>query len=108
MEQFIFACKAKGFSGLFKKKPLWNDFFKQQQNLFNFFSFKLLDELWHDYNVIFYLFNSLVDSIVSVFFGFSSFFIAYYTHLLFYNLFIYYFEGHNFISSGYFVLTLIK
>ena len=34
------------------------------------FLFKLLDELWHDYNVIFYLLNSLVDSIVSVFFGF--------------------------------------
>ena len=34
------------------------------------FLFKLLDELWHDYNAIFYLLNNLVDSIVSVFFGF--------------------------------------
>ena len=54
------------------------------------FLFKLLDELWHDYNAIFYLLNTLVDSIVSVFFGvYLVFFIAWYTHLLFYyNLFI--------------------
>ena len=31
------------------------------------FLFKLLDELWDDYNAIFYLLNNLVDSIVSVF-----------------------------------------
>ena len=41
------------------------------------FLFKLLDELWDDYNAIFYLLNNLVDSIVSVFFGFYLvFFIA--------------------------------
>ena len=34
------------------------------------FLFKLLDELWHDYNAIFYLLSSLVDSTVFVFFGF--------------------------------------
>ena len=34
------------------------------------FLFKSPDELWDDYKVIFYLLNSLVDSIVSVFFGF--------------------------------------
>ena len=34
------------------------------------FLIKSPDELWHDYKVIFYLLNSLVDSIVSVFFGF--------------------------------------
>ena len=34
------------------------------------FLFKLLDELWDYYNAIFYLLNNLVDSIVSVFFGF--------------------------------------
>ena len=34
------------------------------------FLFKLLDELWHDYKVIFYLLNNLIDSTVSVFFGF--------------------------------------
>ena len=33
------------------------------------FLIKLLDELWHDYNAIFYLLNTSVDSIVSVFFG---------------------------------------
>ena len=31
------------------------------------FLLKLLDELWDDYNAIFYLLNNLVDSIVSVF-----------------------------------------
>ena len=73
------------------------------------FLFKLLDELWDDYNAIFYLLNNLVDSIVSVFFGFYLvFFIAWYTHLLLYHLFIYYLEGHKFISPGYFALTLIK
>ena len=41
------------------------------------FLFKLLDELWHDYNATFYVLNNLVDSIVSVFFGFYFvFFIA--------------------------------
>ena len=41
------------------------------------FLFKLLDELWHDCNAIFHLLNSLVDTIVSVFFGFYFvFFIA--------------------------------
>ena len=34
------------------------------------FLLRLLDELWHDYNAIFYLLNNLVDSVVSVFFGF--------------------------------------
>ena len=51
-----------------REKALWNEFFKQQQNL-DHFSNQVTDELWHDYNAIFYLLNTLVDSIVSVFFG---------------------------------------
>ena len=39
------------------------------------FLFKLLDELWDDYNAIFYLLNNLGDSIVSVFFGFYLYFL---------------------------------
>ena len=38
------------------------------------FLFKLLDELWHDYKVIFYLLNNLVDSTVSVFGFFTLYF----------------------------------
>ena len=34
------------------------------------FLFKLLNGLWDDYNATFYLLNNLVDSMVSVFFGF--------------------------------------
>ena len=41
------------------------------------FLFKLRDELCHDYNATFNILNNLVDSIVSVFFGFYLvFFIA--------------------------------
>ena len=39
------------------------------------FLFKLLDELWDDYNAIFYLLNNLGDSIVSVFFDFYLYFL---------------------------------
>ena len=39
--------------------------------LFELLEFKFLFKLlWDDYNAIFYLLNNLVDSIVSVFFGF--------------------------------------
>ena len=75
------------------------------------FLFKLLDELWHDYNAIFYLLSNLVASIVSVFICFYLvFFIACYIFICYFiiYLFIYYLEGHKFISPGYFVLTLIK
>ena len=76
MEQLIFACKAKGLSWLFKKSIVeW--IFLNNSKILIIFLFKLLDELWHDYNAIFYLLNNLVDSIVSVFFGiYLVFFIA--------------------------------
>ena len=111
MEQLIFACKAKRLSWLFKKSIVeW--IFLNNSRILIIFLFKLLDELWHDYNAIFYLLNNLVDSIVSVFFGF--YLVFFYTLvdsfiiLLFIYLFIYYLEGHKFSSPGYFVLTLIK
>ena len=44
--------------------------FLNNRRILIIFLFKLLDELWLDYNAIFYLLNSLVDSIVSVFFSF--------------------------------------
>ena len=47
------------------------------------FLFKLLDELWDDYNAIFYLLNNLGDSIVSVFFRF-------YLYFLWLSILIYY------------------
>ena len=55
------------------------------------FLFKLLNGLWDDYNATFYLLNNLVDSMVSVFFGFYlvlyslvySFIIVLFIYLLF-------------------------
>ena len=50
------------------------------------FLFKLLDELWDDYNAIFYLLNNLVDSIVSVFLiGFN---LVFFFHSLVYSFII--------------------
>ena len=74
MEQLIFACKAKGFSWLFKKGIVeW--IFLNNNRILVIFLFKLFDELWHDYNAIFYLLNNLVDSIVSVFLVFTLYFL---------------------------------
>ena len=64
------------------------------------FLFKLLDELRHDYNATFYLLNSLVDYIVFVY--------SLYFYSLVYLFLFYYLEGHKFISSGYYGLTLMK
>ena len=44
--------------------------FLNNRRILIIFLFMSLDELWYDYNAIFYLLNNLVDSIVFVFFVF--------------------------------------
>ena len=68
--------QGKGIQWTLQKKHCEMNFLNNSRILI-IFLFMLIDELWHDYNTIFYLLNSLGDSIVSVFFGFFLvFFIA--------------------------------